>query len=138
MKDKLMYDLTPSDDIFTRKYQKFGTVGMLCRIMVATTLLYDHLHNQGVFVKDSPISIKLVVDILEEEAGLKRKRTRSRIDTPPGVKTSDEETRERDRDSLQDLQDQCRNLLSVLKYSNKHLKANTTPRSVEQLFSQIF
>ena len=133
-----MYNHTPSDDIFTGKYQRFGTVGMLCRIMVATTLLYDHLHYQGVFVKDSPICIKLVVDILEEEAGLKRKRTRSRIDTPPGVKTSDEETRERDRDSLQDLQDQCRNLLSVLKYSNKHLKANTTPRSVEQLFSQIF
>ena len=120
------------------KYKKFGTVGMLCRIMVATTLLYDHLHSQGVFVKDSPISIKLVVDILEEEAGLKRKRTRSRINTPPSGKTKDEEIRARDTDSLQDLQDQCRNLLSVLKYSNKHLKKSTTPRSVEQLFNQIF
>ena len=120
------------------KYQRFGTVGMLCRIMVATALLYDHLHCQGVFVKESPISIKLVVDILEEEAGLKRKRTRSRIDTPPSVKTKDGETRATDTDSLQNLQDQCRNLLSVLKYSNKHLKESTTPKSVEQLFNQIF
>ena len=124
---------------FKGKYQRFGTVGMLCRIMVATTLLYDHLHSQGVFVKDSPISIKLVVDILEEEAGLKRKRTRSRIDTLPSVKTKENgEIRSLDTDSFQDLQDQCRNLLSVLKYSNKHLKTNTTPRSVEQLFNQIF
>jgi len=126
------------DSDFKGKYQRFGTVGMLCRIMVATTLVYDHLHSQGVFVKDSPISIKLVVDILEEEAGLKRKRTRSRIDTPPSGKTKDEEIRAPDTDSLQDLQDQCRNLLSVLKYSNKHLKTSTTPRSVEQLFNQIF
>lgn len=127
------------DSDFKGKYQRFGTVGMLCRIMVATTLLYDHLHSQGVFVKDSPISIKLVVDILEEEAGLKRKRTRSRIDTLPSVKTKENgEIRSLDTDSFQDLQDQCRNLLSVLKYSNKHLKTNTTPRSVEQLFNQIF
>merc|ERR1719219_652744 len=42
------------DSDFKGKYQRFGTVGMLCRIMVATTLLYDHLHYQGVFVKDSP------------------------------------------------------------------------------------
>ena len=104
--------------------------------MVATALLYDHLHNEGVFVKDSPISIRLIVDILEVEAGTKRKRTGScRIETK--CITEDGESVECDRNSLQLLQEECRSLLSVLKYSNKHLKSNTTPRNIEQLFIQI-
>jgi len=124
---------------FKGKYQWFGTVGMLCRIMVATALLYDHLHTDGVFVKDSPISIKLIVNILEEECGLKRKRTRSRIDTPLSDKNRDLTIKvSNNEDSLHDLQDECRNLLSVLKYSNKHLKSKNTPKKVQQLFSQIF
>ena len=126
------------DSDFKAKYERFGTVGMLCRIMVATALLYDHLHDEGVFVKESPISIKLILDILEEEAGLKRKRTRSRIDTPPSFKSRKEGGSRASQDSYQDLQEECRNLLNVLKYSNKHLKSSTTPRSVEQRFNQIF
>jgi len=61
------------DSDIRSKFQRFGTIGMIYRIMVATTLLYDHLHDDGVFVKESPISIKLVVDLLEDEAGIKKK-----------------------------------------------------------------
>jgi hypothetical protein len=59
------------------KFQNVGTVMMVHRIMVATALLYDHLHPVGVFVKDSPINISLLVELLEDEAGLRRRRTRS-------------------------------------------------------------
>lgn len=118
------------------KFQRFGTIGMIYRIMVATTLLYDHLHDDGVFVKESPISIKLVVDLLEDEAGIRRKRTRSRGSTPP--KRTDDKIGSGDRKSLDEVVEQAKNLLSVLKYSNKHLKSETTPKAVEQMFSRIF
>ena len=118
------------------KYQRFGTVGMILRIMVATTLLYDHLHSDGVFVKDSPINVKLVVQILEEESGSKRRRTRSRLDTPPNLKR--EQSDKQNRSSFQDLQDESKNLLSVLKYSNLHLRSQTTPKSIEQIFAGIY
>ena len=118
------------------KYKRFGTVGMILRIMVATTLLYDHLHSDGVFVKDSPINVKLVVQILEEESGSKRRRTRSRLDTPPNLKR--EQLEKQNRNSFQDLQDESKNLLSVLKYSNLHLRSPTTPKSIEQIFAGIF
>ena len=125
-------------------YQKFGTIGMIQRMMVASALLYDHLHPDGVFVKDSPINIRVVVDILLNEAGMNKKRTRSvsgigshrgraaRQNSVDGIK------KEQNRQSLQNLQDESRNLLSVLKYSNKHLRSETTPKSVEQLFAGIF
>jgi len=124
------------DSDIRSKFNKFGTIGMIHRIMVATTLLYDHLHADGVFVKESPINIKLVVDILEDEAGIRRKRTRSRGKSPP--KPSEENMSSGDRNSLNEVVEQSKNLLSVLKYSNKHLKADTTPKSVEQMFSRIF
>ena len=125
-------------------YQKFGTIGMIQRMMVASALLYDHLHPDGVFVKDSPINIRVVADILLNEAGMNKKRTRSvsgigshrgraaRQNSVDGIK------KEQNRQSLQNLQDESRNLLSVLKYSNKHLRSETTPKSVEQLFAGIF
>lgn len=56
-------------------FGKFGTVGMVQRIMVATVLLYDHLSPAGIFVRDSPISVKTVVEILQEEAGLQPKKS---------------------------------------------------------------
>ena len=127
-------------------YQRFGTIGMIQRMMVASTLLYDHLSPNGVFVKDSPINIKIVVDILMDEAGLARRRTRSNTGPGSGPRRArlasqtsmDRVRREQNRQSLQALQDESRNLLSVLKYSNKHLRSETTPRSVEQLFAEIF
>ena len=45
--------------------------------------------------------------------------------------------REQNRQSLHDLQDESKSLLSVLKYSSKHLRSETTPKSVEQLFARI-
>ena len=123
------------DSDIRSKFQKFGTIGMIHRIMVATTLLYDHLHADGGFVKKSPISIKLVVDILEDEAGLRRKRTRSKGKSPPKAA---ENISAGDRKSLNEVVEQAKNLLSVLKYSNKHLKSETTPNNVEQMFSRIF
>ena len=45
--------------------------------------------------------------------------------------------REQNRQSLHDLQDESKSLLSVLKYSSKHLRSETTPKSVEQLFAGI-
>eukprot|EP00092_Neocalanus_flemingeri_P001528 GFUD01001630.1.p1 GENE.GFUD01001630.1~~GFUD01001630.1.p1 ORF type:complete len:372 (+),score=102.30 GFUD01001630.1:55-1170(+) len=114
-------------------FQKFGTIGMVQRIMVATALLYDHLSVNGVFVKDSPINIKSVVDILEQEAGIKRARAKSKssrviVTNPPGSA---------DRASYQELTAQAQNLLNFLKYSNKHLRDQTTPNSVKQMFSSI-
>jgi len=114
-------------------FQKFGTIGMVQRIMVATALLYDHLSVNGVFAKDSPINIKSVVEILEEEAGIKRARTKSKssgltVTNPPGAT---------DRASYQELTAQAKNLLNFLKYSNKHLKDQSTPKNVQQMFNNI-
>ena len=126
------------------KYQRFGTIGMIQRMMVASALLYDHLHPDGVFVKDSPINIRAVVDLLLDEAGMTKKRTRSHSGLGNQRRRAVSQTsvdrirREQNRQSLQDLQDESRNLLSVLKYSNKHLRSETTPKSVEQLFAGIF
>ena len=60
------------------KFENVATVMMVHRIMVATALLYDNLHPEGIFVKDSPINIIIILELLEDEAGLKRRRTRSR------------------------------------------------------------
>ena len=120
------------------KYQKFGTIGMIHRMMVASALLYDHLHPDGVFVKDSPLNIRVIVDLLAVDAGMKKVRTRSRVDSISSVRSSQSGTNTRNRQSLQQLQDEAGNLLSVLKYSNKHLRSSTTPRSIEQLFAGIF
>jgi len=40
-------------------------VAFLLRVMVATTVLYDHVHSQGAFVKSSPINIKNIVRVLQ-------------------------------------------------------------------------
>ena len=61
---------------------------MVQRIMVATALLYDNIHPVGAFVKDSPIPMALIVHILEDEAGVKRKRSRSK--TTPPLETKEE------------------------------------------------
>lgn len=60
------------------KFGNVATVMMVHRVMVATALLYDHLHPDGIFVRDSPINIIIILELLEDEAGLKRRRTRSR------------------------------------------------------------
>jgi len=126
-------------------YQRFGTIGMIQRMMVASSLLYDHLHPDGVFVKESPINIRAVVDILLDEAGMSTKRSRSISGLGSSNRrlamvnqTSVERIkREQNRQSLHDLQDESKSLLSVLKYSSKHLRSETTPKSVEQLFARI-
>jgi len=114
-------------------FQKFGTIGMVQRIMVATALLYDHLSVNGVFVKDSPINIKSVVEILEEEAGVNRQRSKSKsARSPPTISPGST-----DRASYQELTAQAQNLLNFLKYSNKHLRDPTTPKQVQQMFNNI-
>jgi len=122
-------------------FQKFGTIGMVQRIMVATTLLYDHLSVNGVFVRDSPINIKSVVEILEEEAGLKRQRTKSKstrqATSTPTTLAPTNSPGATNRASYQELADQAKNLLSFLKYSSKHLRDPTTPRQVQQIFNGI-
>jgi len=122
-------------------FQKFGTIGMVQRIMVATALLYDHLSINGVFVRDSPINIKSVVEILEEEAGVKRQRAKSKSTRPtPSTPASLAPTNSpgvTNRASYQELADQAKNLLSFLKYSSKHLRDPTTPKQVQQIFNNI-
>ena len=113
-------------------FQKFGTIAMVQRIMVATTLLYDHLSVNGVFVKESPINIRSVVAILEEEAGVKRPRAASKTSrAPPSTSVPT------DRASYQELAAQAQNLLNFLKYSNKHLRDQSTPKQIQQLFSSF-
>jgi len=121
------------DSDVRNKFQKVGTIGMIHRIMVSTALLYDHLHNEGIFVPESPISIRLIVDILEDEAGIRRKRTRSRGSAPAKLDLGS--TAQMDQDS--DIFEKAKNLLSVLKFSNKHLKSEATPKAIEKLFSEI-
>ncbi|XP_023348742.1 uncharacterized protein LOC111717473 [Eurytemora carolleeae] len=118
-----------------KKFQKAGTVGLVQRVMVATALLYDYLSDTGLFVKDSPINVKQIVHILQLEAGLGIRRHGSF-----GSKDQDELTAKLqtvDRTSLKELQVQAKNLLNVLKFSNKHLKDDSTPKSVQSLFAKI-
>ena len=119
-------------------FQKFGTVGMVQRIMVATVLLYDHLSPGGVFVRDSPISVKTVVEILQEEAGLQPKKSVSKRPKntlrPPGEGNGQDRT---SRLSYQELPLQAKNLITFLKYSNKHLRDSSTPKQVTSLFNSV-
>ena len=120
-------------------FQKFGTIGMVQRIMVATVLLYDHLSPAGVFCRDSAISVRTVVEILQEEAGLQPKKsfsTKSKNSLrPPGV--GNVRPVSTNRVSYQELPIQAKNLITFLKYSNKHLKDSSTPRQTTALFNSV-
>merc|ERR1739844_560442 len=113
---------------------------MVHRIMVATALLYDNLHPEGIFVKDSPINI-IIIELLKDEAGLKRRRTRSRpaCEGKNPVKSSGgmERSTSSATSAAAELTEQATVLLNVLKYSNKHLNSPSTPKAVLQAFSQI-
>jgi len=117
------------DSDIRNKFQRIETLETIQRIMVATALLYDHLAVGGVFVKESPINIRAVVEILEIESGMKRRRVGSR-----GVNSESDISRREELGSTE----QAKNLLSVLKYSNKHLRDPTTPKNVEQMFNKIY
>jgi len=126
------------------KFGNVATVMMVHRVMVATALLYDHLHPDGIFVKDSPISINIILELLEDEAGLKRRRTRSRpvqekSPVQEGKGGTDGVERSPSNASLTpaELTEQANVLLNVLKYSNKHLSSPSTPKSVQQAFNRI-
>ena len=118
-----------------KNFQKFGTVGMIERIMVATVLLYDHLSPAGVFVKDSPISVKTVVDILKEEAGLQPKKSFSK--SKNSSNTIEIKPVNTNRVSYQELSIQAKNLITFLKYSNKHLRDSSTPKQITNLFNTV-
>jgi len=126
------------------KFGNVATVMMVHRVMVATALLYDHLHPDGIFVRDSPISIIIILELLEDEAGLKRRRTRSRpvqekSPVQEGKGGTDGVERSPSNASLTpaELTEQANVLLNVLKYSNKHLSSPSTPKSVQQAFNRI-
>ena len=121
-----------------KNFQKFGTVGMLQRIMVATVLLYDHLSPAGVFVRDSPISVKTVVEILKEEAGLQTKKSLSKSkSTTSSSNTIEVRPVNTNRVSYQELSIQAKNLITFLKYSNKHLRDSSTPKQINNLFNSV-
>lgn len=154
------------------KFQQRTTISLVERILTALTLLYDHLSPNGVFVKESPIDIRYVVDILDGEVQAPRRRTGSTAGSPlvtrrgkggskarrvekrrstlPNVFASSpksdpvelkkEDRKSKSEDDIATLElhaTQAKNLLNVLKYSNKHLKDPTTPKNVEQLFNKI-
>ena len=122
------------------KFQKFGTVGMVQRIMVATVLLYDHLSPAGVFVRDSPISVRSVMEILLMEAGLQPKKsmsTKSKTSLRPPADSVRTRPDSSSRLSYQELPIQARNLITFLKYSNKHLKDPSTPKQVVTMFKNV-
>ena len=119
-----------------RNFQKFGTIGMVQRIMVATVLLYDHLSLAGVFVKDSPISVKAVVEILKEEAGIQPKKSLSKTKSTTS-NTIEVRPVNTNRVSYQELTIQAKNLITFLKYSNKHLRDSTTPKQITNLFNTV-
>jgi len=78
------------------KFQRAGTVGLVQRVMVATALLYDHLSSTGLFVKDCPINVKKIVNILQLEAGLNNRRG--------SFGSKDQELNKVDRTSIQEVQ----------------------------------
>ena len=119
-----------------RNFQKFGTIGMVQRIMVATVLLYDHLSLAGVFVKDSPISVKAVVEILKEEAGIQPKKSLSKTKSTTS-NTIEVRPVNTNRVSYQELTIQAKNLITFLKYSNKHLRDSSTPKQINNLFNSV-
>jgi len=53
--------------ITKRRVQRPETIGFMLRVMVATALLYDHVHPQGVFIKTSPIPIKNIIKAVQAE-----------------------------------------------------------------------
>ena len=127
----LMSDLVNS-------FQHFSTISMVQRIMVATALLYDHLSVEGIFVKESPVKIKMVLDILFEASGQPLSRTSSLSRRVKNNTTSlTPPTDSSKRASYDGLQQQAKNLLTFLKYSNKHLKDPSTPKHLTNLFNTI-
>ena len=120
-----------------KNFQKFGTVGMVQRIMVATVLLYDHLSPAGVFVRDSPISVKIVVEILKDEAGLQQKKSLSKSKNTPTPNTIEVRPVNSNRVSYHELPIQAKNLITFLKYSNKHLRDSSTPKQINNLFNTV-
>merc|ERR1712107_88014 len=98
--------------------------GLVQRVMVATALLYDHLSDKGLFVKDSPISVQQIIHILQLEAGVPLRRVGSYGSKEHGVNQDVDKV---DRTSLKEVQVEAKNLMNVLKYSNKHLKDESTP-----------
>jgi len=155
------------------KFQQKATISLIERILTALTLLYDHLSPSGVFVKESPIDIRYVVDILDGEiqgprrrsgsrgaggsplvtrrrpGGSKARRVEKRRSTLPNVfggggspksevvDLKKDDRKSKSEDDIATLETQAKNLLNVLKYSNKHLKDPTTPKNVESLFNKI-
>ena len=116
-------------------FQKFGTIGMVQRIMVATALLYDHLSSGGIFCKESAITIKTIIELLEKEAGIKSARSNSILKKSP--KSSPTNVVRSNRASYHELQLEARNLLTFLKYSSKHLKDASTPKAIQNIFKTI-
>jgi hypothetical protein len=86
--------------ITKRRVQQPEAVGFVLRVMVATTLLYDHIHPQGAFIKSSPINIKKIITAVQNENHR-----------------------------------QSQSLVNALKYSNRHLNDETTPKSVRQMLA---
>ena len=76
--------------------------------------------------------MKSVLDILQDSAGNARVRTKS-ISKRLTVPAPDSDKRQ----SFEGLQNQAKNLLTFLKYSNKHLKDPSTPKSLQALFAAI-
>ena len=115
-------------------FKKFNTIGMVQRIMVATALLYDHMSPAGVFCKESAITIKTIVEILQNEAGIKSTRSKSMGKKSPSTSPTNVRS---DRASYRELQVEAGNLLTFLKYSSKHLNDASTPKAIQNIFKTI-
>ncbi|KAI9230131.1 MAG: FAM49 family protein [Piptocephalis tieghemiana] len=50
-----------------RRVRQPEAIAFCLRVMVACTILYDHVHPAGVFVKGSPINVKNIVRIVQED-----------------------------------------------------------------------
>lgn len=155
------------DSDMRQKFQKPATIHMVERILTALTLLYDHLSPTGVFVKESPIDIRYVVDILDQDRACKprgrkgsmlggRAKKAKRCSTMPVEFVSQrslpagegsdrtrlgdlkkDDRKSKSEDDLLSMQRDRKNLLNVLKYSNRHLRDTSTPKSVESLFNKL-
>lgn len=135
---KICKKILVSDEL-RGNFKKFGTIGMVQRIMVATALLYDHMSAAGIFCKESAITIKTIVEILQNEAGIKSTRSKSMGKKSPknSPSTSPTNAVRSDRASYHELQLEAGNLLTFLKYSSKHLNDASTPKAIQNIFKTI-
>lgn len=60
------YDFPNNNYFYLKRMKKPDTVFTCIRTMAGIIIIYDHVHPQGVFRKDSPINLKSCIKAIKE------------------------------------------------------------------------